>query len=313
MRCARVTAQSVLALLRVLKTAQPRSAASLHALALVDVPARVLDASILLLLLAALPLAATRSEAKVSNNRRSPSRLSASASAAATAASSDTVQTFGLRKLRLERRMPVGDDEDVNRAFWVAAERDAFARAQAQAQADRRLNARARMNRSATAPTRARAAADDGDDFVTDKVLGALGGGAFTRLETLSLAGMCAWQSAALRRMLAELPALCSLDLRHVWSDECNNITPNSDYFKHVCIVFAKQNKIMVGDCCTPCLQEKCDSSVSTLYLYSLLFSASAHRPAVDAIKSTTQWSRISLRPPSVPLCARCVCVRARA
>ena len=106
--------------------------------------------------------------------------------------------------------MPVGDDEDASRAFWLAAEEDAFLVAAAAAAAAKLAGASASSLPLSVSPSHAM---DDGDDFVTDQVLGALGGGGFARLEVLSLAGMCEWQSAALQNLLLELPALRSLDL----------------------------------------------------------------------------------------------------
>ena len=201
-RCGRVTEQSVLALLEVLRTAQPGNSASLLELELIDLPTRILDASVLLLLLAALPRVSPRPAlaALDSENRGG----SAPAAAASPPASSQTLKTFSLRKLRLERRMPVGDDEDVNRAFWRAAEEGITTASSKQAGAST-----GSLPRSVSLAH----AMEDGDDFVTDKVLGVLGGGSFARLEVLSLAGMCEWQSAALQDLLRQLPALHSLDL----------------------------------------------------------------------------------------------------
>ena len=225
-QCKHITNQSTRTLIALLRQAQPENLAALRELELIDMPSRIFDASVLLSLLAVLPYASARpaaAAAAASGGLHSPKAsrgsggLTGSTSSPAPApaaiqsnSSSKGPRVFSLQKLRLERRMPVGDDEDANRAFWLAAEEDAFLAATAAAAAAKLAGT---LTSSLPLPVSSRQVVEDGDDFVTDKVLGVLGGGSFARLEVLSLAGMCEWQSAALQDLLLELPALHSLDL----------------------------------------------------------------------------------------------------
>ncbi len=210
-QCKHITSQSTRTLIALLRQAQPENLAALRDLELIDMPSRILDSSVLLSLLAVLPYASSRptaAAAAASGGLQSPK--AAAPAAIQSNSSSKGPRVFSLQKLRLERRMPLGDDEDANRAFWVAAEEDAFLTATAAAAAAKLAGT---VASNLPRPVSPRRVEDDGDDFVNDTVLGVLGGGGFARLEVLSLAGMCEWQSAALQDLLLELPALHSLDL----------------------------------------------------------------------------------------------------
>ncbi len=269
-RCGRVTEQSVLTLLELLRAAQPANSAALLELELIDLPTRILDASILLLLLAALPHSSPRPL-----ENQGGSATAGTPAAATLSSSSKNMRIFSLRKLRLERRMPIGDDEDANRAFWLAAEEGITAGSSQRAGASA-----SNLVRSASLAH----AMDDGDDFVTDKVLGALGGGAFARLEVLSLAGMCEWQSAALQELLRQLPALHSLDL-----SRCEQVDDKMIKLVLARSVGPRLRSLSLRAC--PRLTDLCCASLSRPYfprLEHLWLPSTVTREAVRRLRSAS-------------------------